>query len=299
MMVIQDEKNFVFNIRLAKLICLYQILDPGTLQFRGKIVYHIVFAFIVLYMTVISITLNVSGVYYFTNNTDISMENFWLAESSLFIIYKTWIVVNHSNDIWNCLSVTWYDFTSYGLKNRRILDKWRLRSVWSTTMLAVTYWMTAVIYLGSSLIFNNNIIPIKNNDGSISNYRQNIINWYVFVSDETFNAHYYAFYFVEAFFIINTAFLSVAFEFLLISLCLAICCQLEIVGSAFESTGQNSFQDHVNPFGEYDFRCVYDLNRILPINYYPVNYCFLLKISKYLFYENVYELIIHVILKAY
>jgi len=42
MMDIQDEKNYVFNIRLAKLIGLYQMLNPGTKKCRGQKVYHIV-----------------------------------------------------------------------------------------------------------------------------------------------------------------------------------------------------------------------------------------------------------------
>jgi len=109
-MDIRDEKNFVFDIRLAKLTGLYQILDPGTIRFRSKNVYHVVIAIIMLYMYCISITLNVSGFYYFADNIHMSVEYFWHAEMTLFIMYKIWIVIDHSNDLWNCLSVTWYGF---------------------------------------------------------------------------------------------------------------------------------------------------------------------------------------------
>jgi len=141
-------------------------------------------------MSVISITLNVSGVYYWTNNKHISIEHILSVEMTLFTLYKIWTVVNHSNDICNCLPVTWYGFTFSGLRNRYVLDKWRLRSVWSTTTMAVAYCLPVILYLCNILTFNNNIIQVKkNNDGTMANYRQNIIKLYVFASDETYNAH--------------------------------------------------------------------------------------------------------------
>jgi len=107
MMDILDFKNHVFNIRLAKIIGLYQMLDPGTIKFCGTNIYHIAVASIVLYSCAVSIMLNVSGLYYWTANMPISLDYFWKAEIMVFILcYKMWIVVHRSDDIWNCLSVT-------------------------------------------------------------------------------------------------------------------------------------------------------------------------------------------------
>jgi len=130
--------------------------------------------------------------------------------------------------------------------------------------MTVAYWLPVILYLCNILIFNNNIIPVKNHDGSIANYRQNIIKLYVFASDETYNAHFNTFFFVEACFIVTAAVLFIAFDILLVSLSLAICCQLQVVNSAFESVGHKSFQDHITRFGEYRVRGVLDLHLILP-----------------------------------
>jgi len=149
MMNVREENNYVFNIRLAKRIGLYQMLDPGTIKYHGQNVYHVVTAFIALYVCVILIMFNVSGVYCWTNNMTISIDYFWKTESSLFIMYKMWIVIHQSNDIWNCLSITWYGFTSsFSFQKRHILDRWRKRSMRFSTLFAFTYLFCLAIFAG-------------------------------------------------------------------------------------------------------------------------------------------------------
>lgn len=74
MMDIRDDQNHVFNLLLAKCSGVYQMLDSGTLQFRVKNVYHVVVAFFTIYLCVIGTILNVSGVYYWTNNMPLSTD---------------------------------------------------------------------------------------------------------------------------------------------------------------------------------------------------------------------------------
>jgi len=176
-MDIRNEKNHVFNIKLARLIGLYQTLDPGTVKFRGRNVYHMVMACIMLYMCVSSMILNLSGLYYWTVNMPISIDYIWKAVTSYYLIYKLWIVVHHSNDIWDCLSITRYDFTSFSNRNRHVLNHWRERSVWTTTMYTITYYSSLAFYLASTLVFRKDTLPVKNHDGSFSNYCYNIFKY--------------------------------------------------------------------------------------------------------------------------
>ncbi|XP_050057462.1 odorant receptor 94b-like, partial [Aphis gossypii] len=245
MMDVRDENNYVFNIRLAKRIGLYQMLDPETIKYHGKNVYHIVAASIALYLFVFSIILNVSGVYYWTNNMPISVDYFWKAETSMFVIYKIWILIHHSKDLWNCLSVTWYGYTTFNIRNKRVLDRWRERTVWFTNVLTLIYWSSVVIYTISTLVFREDIISMKNYDGSIGNYRQNVMNLYLIVSDETYNRYYYTFYLVESVFLIFLVILFPIFDILLITLCFAICGQMQMIFSAFKSVGYESICDPV------------------------------------------------------
>ncbi|XP_029341348.1 uncharacterized protein LOC115033244 [Acyrthosiphon pisum] len=243
----RNEKNHFFNIKIAKLTALYQMLDPETIKFRGRNIYHIVTACVLVYMCLISMILLLSGVYYWTGNIPISMDYFWKSVSAFYIIYKTWIIIRNSNDIWNCLSITRYDFTSFSDRNRHILDRWRDRLTWFTTIYATMYFTAAVTYLAITLAFGENKSSVKSHDGSIGYYRQNVMNLYLIVSDETYNAHYYIFYFIEALFAAFIGLFFFIFDFLLVTLCFSMCCQMQIICSAFESVGHKSLRDQYSP----------------------------------------------------
>ncbi|XP_060869024.1 uncharacterized protein LOC132943898 [Metopolophium dirhodum] len=254
MMDVRNENNHVFNIKLAKLTGLYHILDPGTATFRGRNVYHIITACILLYMCVVSIILNLSGLYYWTLNIPISIDYFWKSETTLYVIYKIWIVIRHSNDIWNFLSITWHRHavTLFSIRQRHILNRWRERSVRFTTMFAIMYYSSLVFYLGSTLVFRKDILPVKNRDGSVAFYRQNVMHFYLIASDETYNEYYYMFYFAEAFYI---AFLTISFlifDILLVTLCFGMCCQMQMTCSDFESVGHRPLRDHNSPIDYKD-----------------------------------------------
>ncbi|XP_060868921.1 uncharacterized protein LOC132943821 [Metopolophium dirhodum] len=245
-MDIQNEKHHVFNIRFANLIGLYQTLDPGALKCRGRNVYQIFVAFIALYVLVISVVLFVGCLHLWTYNTATSLLDFLITTNSFYACYKMWIVIYRSCDIWDCLSITRYGFTSLSNRKRNghdILDRWRSRSVWYTSLLAGAYFLTMVFYVGCPLAFGAAVIPIKNHDGSIGNYRLNVLNLYFFASDETYNEYYNTFFVVEALFIASLVITYLLFDILLLTLCLGICCQIEMICSAFESVNHNSPSD--------------------------------------------------------
>jgi len=251
-----NENNHVFNIRLAKLTGLFQILNPETIKFLGRNVYHIVATIILLYTGVMSIILNASSLYYWADNIILSVDYGWKGIIAFFTAYKMWNVVYHSNDIWDCLAITRYDFTSQNLRNRHILDRWRERSVWITNTLAIVYLFSVALFTGSSYMFRDSISTVNNHDGSVGNYRQNLFNLYLLVTDETYNAHYDTFYFIETLYIVGVTTLFIAFDVLLVTLCLAVSCQMQMVNVAFESVGNKSLSDpHTPSIGEYmDFQ---------------------------------------------
>eukprot|EP00102_Acyrthosiphon_pisum_P022637 XP_016659847.1 PREDICTED: uncharacterized protein LOC107883740 [Acyrthosiphon pisum] len=245
-MDIQNEKHHVFNIRLANLTGLYQILDPGALKCRGRNVYQFFVAFIALYLLVISMVLFVDCLHLSTYNMSTSLLDFLVTTNSFYACYKMWIVIYRSNEIWDCLSITRYGFTSLGnrkLTGHNILDHWRACSVWYTSLLAVAYFLTMVMYVGCPLAFSDTIIPIKNYDGSIGNYRRNVLNLYFFASDKTYNEYYNTFFVIEALFIAGLVIIYLLFDILLVTLCLGICCQIQMICSAFESIYHSSPSD--------------------------------------------------------
>ncbi|KAE9528101.1 hypothetical protein AGLY_012523 [Aphis glycines] len=191
---------------------------------------------------------NVSGVYYWTNNMTTSIDYFWRAEIVMFLVYKLWIIVHYSNDIWNCLSVTWYGFTSsFNFRRRHVLDRWRKRSMRFSTLFFFMYLFCLISYMGITQAFRNKITQVKNRDGSIGYYRENIVNLYIIVSDETYNTYYNTFFFAEALLTVSLAMFFLLFDMILVALCFAICGQIEMTKSAFESVGHKSIREPRSP----------------------------------------------------
>ncbi|KAL4098221.1 hypothetical protein QTP88_022865 [Uroleucon formosanum] len=240
----RDDQNHVFNISLAKSTGLYKFLDPETTKYRGKNLYRIVLTIISLYSGVNGIILSIHGVYYWTNNLSLSIDYFWNSFYTLFMCYSLLVSVQYSDDIWNCLSITCYGFTSHSLQNRHILDRWRDRSVFLTNIITVTYLLSAIIYYGSSLVLSNYIIEVKNHDGSVSNYRYNVLNYYLFLSEETYNSHYYIMNLIECMGTANFLVALIVFDVLGVTFCLAVTCQMQMISAAFESVGYTSLGDH-------------------------------------------------------
>lgn len=250
-MDIRDDQNHVFNKTVAKLLGLYQMLDSETTKYRRKNVYHIVMVSILLHVSAFGVIFTFSSVYYWTPNVLLSVDFFWKAICSFFMSHGVWIILLHTNDIWNDLSITCNDFTRHILWDRQILEFWRKRSVSFTTTLTVLYFSSMTIFLFSSLALSNDILQIKNYDGSISNYRSSINNLYIFASEDTYNAHYILFYIVEVSFSITLVSIFAVFDFFLVTFIFTIICQMEMVCTAFELVGHKSFGDHLSLIGEY------------------------------------------------
>jgi len=245
-MDIQNEKNHIFNIRLAKLICLYQLLNPGTITFLGRNVYQIFVAFFVLYLAVISVAMFVDCLRLWTYDTSVSILDLLLAINSFYACYKMSLIIYNSNDIWDCLSTTSYGFTSSSFRKRTghvLMDRWRAHSNWYTTSLAVAYCLSTVFYIRCHLVFGDPIRPIRNFDGTIGNYRWNVLNLSILTSDLTYNEYYNTFFVIEALYIILIAIFYLIFDILLLTMCLATCCQLKLIEDAFKSVNNKSLID--------------------------------------------------------
>jgi len=89
--------------------------------------------------------------------------------------------------------------------------------------------------------------------GSVGFYRQNVMNFYLIVSDETYNANYNTFYIFEALYLTTLVMSFLIFDIVLVTLCIALCSQMQMICSAFKSVGHKSLYDSHSSTGEYDF----------------------------------------------
>lgn len=230
------DNEYIFNLKLSKLMGLYQILDPNTIRIFGFNVYHIGIVFISLYMMAISMWCSIS-LYYLTNDINAFVFYFGCVQNYMFSCYKIIQILYYSKDIWKCIDITSVRFLSYQYYDKSIFKNWQTRSIRiskryvSLSSIAMLFWIII------SKALSKNIITIKNLDGSLSKYRMNIFNLYLIASDETYNRHFNLLYLIELVIAIAFLYFSLLFDVLMIMMCFSISCQLETICDAMKSLG--------------------------------------------------------------
>ncbi|XP_029345906.1 uncharacterized protein LOC115034176 [Acyrthosiphon pisum] len=238
-----SNSDSIFNLKLAKIFGFYQILDTETVTFLGRHnVYYRIFVFLIVYQCLLSAIVFLNGLYYPVNNNNIiqAMFYFGFVVNVLYGNYKMYIILNRSKVIWDCLSITKFDFTSYGVQGRHTLNVWRNLSIKYTNIYVMFYLTISILTVASPMVFNNSFIIIKNQDGLSSAYRLGLVNLYLFISDETYNSYFYVFHIVESLgLVINTLFIIIV-DTIVNTLAFALAGQLQMISTAFESVGHKS-----------------------------------------------------------
>jgi len=251
-MNIHGNSDRIFNSVLAKIIGFNQILDTETETFLGRHnVYYKLFVFLIVFECLISAMVCLNGLYYCINNIIEAMFYFGFVGSSLYSSYKMYTILNRSKVIWDCLSVTKFDFTSYGFQGIHTLNSWRNLSIKYTSIYAICFLIMVILYVTCPLVFSDTFITMKNHDGSSSAYRLNVLNLYLFVSEEAYNTYFYVIYIIEAFGIIISVLFVLIFDTIVNTLAIALSGQLQMISTAFESVGHKSLLSPNSKYLQY------------------------------------------------
>ncbi|XP_060876983.1 uncharacterized protein LOC132949888 [Metopolophium dirhodum] len=238
-----SNSNRIFNQKLAKIFGFYQILDTETVTFLGRHnVYYRIFVFLIVCECLFSAIACLNGLNYIVNNHNIiqAMVYFGFVVNALYGNYKMYIILNNSKVVWDCFSITNFDFTSYGIQGRHTLTAWRNLSIKYTNKYSIFFLTILIMYVASPVVFSDSFIIIKNHDGSSSAYRLNLLNLYLFVSEETYNTYFYVFHIFESLGMVITTLFIIIFDTIVNTLALALTGQLQMISTAFESVGHKS-----------------------------------------------------------
>jgi len=236
----QEGEKQLFNVNLAKIIGLYYILDPGTVRFRSYNVLQVVVTSLMLFLGFMATMMGANGGYYW-NNVHVSSLMYLVGTSVIYnVCYKIYVVIRYSGRIWDCLSVVRFDFTKH---KRR--DGGRLLNVWRNRSIRITYVYVSIniiVLLGIVAIpgmFNHSTVELENRNGSMNNYRINVLNIHLLAlsDDAKYNRYFGVFYFFEGMTIAISQILNFIVDMVLITLSLALMCQLQMVCTAFENLG--------------------------------------------------------------
>jgi len=231
-----QEKQYIFNMKLARTTCLYQILNPNSTSFFGYNIYHIVIVFFGSFTFAISMLFPI-GLLYLRNDIIAIMYYMGCISNFLLSCFKMCNILYHSKDIWNCIDVTSFNYIVYKHYDKNVFKNWQTRSLRVTYLYMAIALFAFFCWIFSPCVMNKSIITIRNIDGSFSKYRMNIFNVYLIASHETYNKNFYIFYFIEIIVSICYVYFTIVFDVLMLLICFAISYQLETISNSIKSLG--------------------------------------------------------------
>lgn len=232
----KQEKQYIFNMKLARIMGLYQILIPNSFSIFGYNIYHIITVFFVSFTFAISMLFPI-GLLYLRNDIIAIMYYMGCISNFLLSCFKMVNILYHSKDIWKCIDVTSFNYISYKNYDRNVFKNWQTRSIRVTYIYIVIALFAFFCWIFSPCIMNKSVIAIRNIDGSYSKYRMNIFNLYLIASNETYNRNFYIFYVIEIIISICYVYFTIVFDVLMLLVCFAISYQLETISNTIKSLG--------------------------------------------------------------
>lgn len=242
------EKHYIFNWNLLKLIGLHKVLSPDTLKIRGYNVFHILI-FFVLILPTITVLLQVPLSLYYLSNDVVTFSLFFGHMISMYVnVGKMSVILYHSNDIWNVIISLSLDSLTNRFYDQKIVQLWRKRINRILNSFIIFTAVAFIFWCMSPIISNDAYIITKNLDGSLSYYRQGIMNIIFTVSDSTYNK-YYDLFVIQELLAFSLSVLTLTYiDVIFIITSFSICCELDLVCNAIEALGHTSYS---NPKDNY------------------------------------------------
>ncbi|XP_025195448.1 odorant receptor 4-like [Melanaphis sacchari] len=241
----KQEKQYIFNMKLARIMGLYQILTPNSTKIFNYNIYHVVIVFFGSFMFIISMLFPI-GLLYLRNDIIAFMYYMGCINNFLLSSYKMGNILYYSKDIWKCIDVTSFYFVSYKHYDRNLFENCQKRSIRITYIYIVIALFAFFCWIFSPCVMNKSIITIRNIDGSYSNYRMNIFNIYLLASHETYNMNFYIFYIIEIIVSVCYVYFTIVFDVLMLLICFAISYQLETISNSIKLLGYEiATQDNI------------------------------------------------------
>ncbi|XP_050525061.1 uncharacterized protein LOC126896381 [Daktulosphaira vitifoliae] len=209
MMEINKYENWIFNIRLAKFLGYYYILNPKTkrgLKFVGFLV-----KLGIIYIAAIS-TCIMFGLYQWKNDLIQFILQIIVLQNMLFAAYRMCLFMKDSEIIWDILKITNLEFLCIENYNKNILIIWRAISMKYTNLIAVLTFFVLLVWSSSGYILNN-------------------------ISADTYNTYFPIFHIIETLCAIVYILFALPADITLISVSLSIVGQLDVINDSFENVG--------------------------------------------------------------
>lgn len=237
-----DEKKTILNVRLSKIIGLYQILDPEDLSVRGYNVYRAMAAVMLVFEAVV-LVLSVTGVYYWMGSQSYSVTQLGNSTNILCTLYKMWILIRQPERIRDCLRVAGEDFMASGGCGTAGFRRARAKALFVTSCYVTMGFMILFLYSVTPYVYSNNYLMLKGPDGERQAYHLSVFNLYFPVSTAAYNRYFTVFHAIEIMFGLVWVIYSHVFDLFAITMCFSISNQLKTIGIAFATLGRKTIEN--------------------------------------------------------
>lgn len=234
------DTRYVFDWTFGKRVGLYQMLCPDTARVCGRNVFHAVVLAGALYMLAV-FAFCPRGLYRLTGDFAAFAFYAGVEVNHLFGCYKIAVVLRHSDALWSCADVTRADFACRARHRddgeTTTFRLWLARTARIVRAFAGTCAAAYLFWVSTPWAARGAAVTVTNPDRSRTQYRLNIFNLHLTASGAAYDAHFGWFYAVELLCISFYAYFTFVFDVIMLMMCFAISCQLELINGAIASLG--------------------------------------------------------------
>lgn len=227
----ENGQNFIINLKLMKLIGLFQILCPNSLKMFGFFIFKSIAVIPIIILT-ISIFFFCLSIYYCLDNFNEIMRYLLLVVAGFTAIGKSYLVIVKSKKIWNCLDLTYINFLSYKNHNKEILQNARQKILTETTIF-LFLWLSIIVSWILSPILLKGKYWFATFENKTQRYRYNSLNIIFPVSSEFYDENYLLFFTLETMILLCWGYPMMVSDILTISMFNTILNQLKTIAASY------------------------------------------------------------------
>nr|UMT69233.1 odorant receptor 42 [Myzus persicae] len=233
------DEDCIMSSLMAKCTGLHYVIDPKSPKLGGHNVFHLTIMAMIAF-TVACVSLCPFGLYHWANDMTQCLIQLMIIGNFSFGCFKAYMIVRHSDDIRRSLDVTRFDFVSSAIADpdsARFFRRCRNVSATFTGWFAAINHFVLMLWTLLPFVIDSNKVEVKNRDGSFSYYHFNPYNLYFLVSSETYNEWHLVFHLIEWMFGLIFILVMILFDTWMVTLCIAITCQMKGIADAYRKLG--------------------------------------------------------------
>lgn len=227
----KDESNIIVDVRLMKIIGLYQLLrSHGPNVFVWMAVAEVVVLVVTLFALVMSMI-------HCLDDANKCAEYLLLILAAAMTVFKLYTVMRYRDAIWTCVRTTRIDHLSYGRHRTRILESGRSKVKSMSSAIGTFRINLLAVWILSPFVLWGQFTEVKYDGDRTRRYRMNVLNLVFPVDGVSYDGYFAVSYLAESISIIVYSHVELTFDVLIIALCIAASYQLMTIADSFANLG--------------------------------------------------------------